>query len=364
MRWSRPIECETSRQALLVRPGVIMPAMARQKLDQLHAEASEDARMTLGEHLDELRWCVARALIALVLAVIPCFWLAKYVLHVLARPLVLAMGEHNQPPSFLATGPLETFAVYIKVALFCAVVLAGPYMLYQFWSFIGKGLYPNERKWVMKLAPLSGVLFVGGVVFMYLFVLLLSLNFLVGFSTWLSLPTPEPTTLEKLLLGTGKDGAIDNPVAPALLPPVPIYGADPKAPETGAIWFNASQRRLKLQSEDTRYAVTLERDRGRPLVTTHFRINEYLGFIMTLTIGFGLAFQMPLVVVFLVRAGILPLAMLRAYRKVAIMIIAVLAAVLSPPDPLSYVVLIVPMYLLYEAGVFWASRGGRPTRAP
>ena len=138
--------------------------------------------MTLGEHLEELRGCVARSLIALVAVCLACIWPAKYLLELIARPMVLALRRHGQPDSFLATGPVETLLVYVKVVLIFGLIIAGPYILYQLWGFVAAGLYRHERHWVHRLVPTSVGLFLSGVVFMYVFALLLSLNFLVGFS--------------------------------------------------------------------------------------------------------------------------------------------------------------------------------------
>lgn len=318
-----------------------------------------ERRMTIGEHLDELRGCLVRSLLAFVLACIACIWPAKYLLELIARPVVLALRRHGQPDSFLATSPIEAILIYIKVVVFAALVISGPYIIYQLWSFVAAGLYPKEKEWVRKLIPLSVGLFLTGVVFMYMFALVVSLNFLVGFSGWLPLPNAKPTALERALLGgSGAEAPASQP-AIREAPSVPIYEEDPNDPPTGAVWFNAFDRKLKLRGADETYSVQMLRDSHRALVTTHFRIGEYLSFVLIFTIAFGIAFQMPLVVVFLVRSGLVSLKTLRQYRKVVILVIVVLAGMIAPPDLLSHLLLSVPMYLLFEIGVFFAARGQR-----
>jgi Tat protein translocase TatC len=83
-------------------------------------------------------------------------------------------------------------------------------------------------------------------------------------------------------------------------------------------------------------------------------IAEYLGFVMTLTILLGLVFQLPLVMVFLTKVGVVPSRSYRGWRKHAILATIVLAAVLSPPDLMSMAVFALPMLILYEIGV-WCS---------
>lgn len=313
--------------------------------------------MTIGEHLGELRGCVVRSLVALVLVCIPCFWLARPLLAIIARPMVLAMRHHGQNPNFLQTAPLEAFLVYIKVALLSGVILASPYILYQIWSFVASGLYAHERRWALRLVPVSVLLFMLGVVFMYVFVLLLSLNFLIGFSSWLSLPDLQPTALERTLLGEPPPAQIDQ--APTSAPAVAVLAADPEEPPIGAWWFNLRDGKLKLRAPDGVYSVVLGRTAGNALLSAHFKISEYLTFVLTLTIAFGAAFQTPLVVVFLVRTGIVPLATLQAYRKVVILTIVIIAGVIAPPDLLSHVLLSIPMYALFEVGMLLARGKGR-----
>ena len=83
--------------------------------------------------------------------------------------------------------------------------------------------------------------------------------------------------------------------------------------------------------------------------------SEYLGFLMTLMLAFGIVFEFPLVLVLLSRIGIVNSAMLVKYRRMAILVIAVAAAIFTPPDPFSMIVTILPMVLLFEASI-WAIR--------
>lgn len=330
-------------------------------------------RMTLGEHLEELRARVIRSLLALLLACLLCIWPAKYLLALLARPVVLVLQSHGQPDSFLATSPVEAILVYIKVVVFFGILIAAPYILHQLWSFVAAGLYRHEKRFVMRFVPLSFGLFIAGVVFMYLFVLIMSLNFLVGFGAWLPLPKAEPTAYERTLLNLPRVEVTDTQPADARpgaitssQPAIELVERDPDAPAPGAVWINVLTGKLKIRGTDERtYAVQLKRDDRRALVTTHFRIGEYLSFLLIMTIAFGVAFQTPLVVLFLARSGIVPPEVFHRYHKIAILIIVFISGLLSSADLFSHIVLMITMILLFELGLFLVGRGAAPPpRAP
>lgn len=85
------------------------------------------------------------------------------------------------------------------------------------------------------------------------------------------------------------------------------------------------------------------------------KVSEYLGLIMTLILSFGLVFQLPVVTTLLARVGLLSSEALVSKRKVMIVVAFVVAAVLTPPDPISQIGLALPTILLYEIGI-WCAR--------
>jgi sec-independent protein translocase protein TatC len=88
-------------------------------------------------------------------------------------------------------------------------------------------------------------------------------------------------------------------------------------------------------------------------------INEYVTFVLTTFLAFGVAFEIPVVVVLLVLTGLVPVEKLRAARGYVVIGVFVAAAVLTPPDPLSQILMAIPMWLLYEGGVLMARLLGR-----
>ena len=83
-------------------------------------------------------------------------------------------------------------------------------------------------------------------------------------------------------------------------------------------------------------------------------LNNYIGFIINLTLPFGLIFELPVVVYGLARAGLLTPTFLRKQRRVAILVIFVVAAAVTPPDALSMLIMVAPMLALYEASILVA----------
>ena len=95
-------------------------------------------------------------------------------------------------------------------------------------------------------------------------------------------------------------------------------------------------------------------------------MSEYLSLSMTIIFAFGLAFQLPVVLVLLTRAGVLSAAKLSQFRRYAVVIIFVVAAVLTPPDVISQISLAVPLMVLYELSILAAKmvERGRAAAGP
>jgi sec-independent protein translocase protein TatC len=82
------------------------------------------------------------------------------------------------------------------------------------------------------------------------------------------------------------------------------------------------------------------------------RVSEYLSLIMTLILAFGVCFQLPVVLTLMARAGLITSGTLQRYRRHAIFAVFCVAAVLTPPDPISQISLAVPTVLLYELSIY------------
>lgn len=93
-----------------------------------------------------------------------------------------------------------------------------------------------------------------------------------------------------------------------------------------------------------------------PLIENSFRISDYIENITQLVLGTGVVFQLPLAVLFLSRVGILTPAFLRASRKYAVVVILVIAAVITPPDVVSQLIVTIPLWILYEISIGISAR--------
>jgi sec-independent protein translocase protein TatC len=133
--------------------------------------------MPLMGHLGELRRRITYSAIVVVVFVIAAFIFKDYVLALLMRPLRQAGFTEN-----LATfGVTEAFMQILKVSIYAGLVIALPFLLYQFWAFIMPALYENEKRSVIPYVIFTTVLFLAGIAFAYLIVLPVGLRFLVGY---------------------------------------------------------------------------------------------------------------------------------------------------------------------------------------
>lgn len=93
-----------------------------------------------------------------------------------------------------------------------------------------------------------------------------------------------------------------------------------------------------------------------PSIMNEFDIISYVGTVTTLVLACGILFQLPIVVYFSTKAGLITSSMMRTYRKHAIIVILVLGAMLTPPDPFSQILIALPLLLLYQISIYIAKR--------
>jgi len=132
---------------------------------------------TLISHLLELRSRLLRAMIAVLIAFLPCAYYSNQIFDWLARPLVAKLPQGQK---LIATTVTATFTAPLKLALVTGLLIAMPYVLYQIWAFVAPGLYRKEKRFAMPLLVSAIVLFYVGVAFSYLFVFPLVFRFFVA----------------------------------------------------------------------------------------------------------------------------------------------------------------------------------------
>ncbi len=227
-------------------------------------------------HLEELRSRLIKSFIAVTIGFLLSYAFKEKIFEVLTLPLIKVMNEGDH---LIYTNLPEAFFTFLKAAFISGIMVASPYLLYQFWMFVAPGLYDKERRMVLPILFLSTLFFLGGALFGYFVVFPLGFEFFLSFAS----------------------------------------------------------------------------DTIRPMPS----MKEYLGFASKLLLAFGVAFELPLVLTFLARLGIVSVDMLKRYRKYAILLFFVAAAILTPPDVVSQVLMAVPMMLLYELSIFGARIFGR-----
>jgi sec-independent protein translocase protein TatC len=304
----------------------------------------EEHRMTIGEHLEELRkrlfLGVGGFMVAFVVFMIPS--IGEHVVYYVCKPLFIALARNKVSIQIYFTDPAEVFMTYIKAAMISAVTIAGPWILYQLWLFVAAGLYPTERKYVTKYLPLSIILFVTGITFLYFYVLPLMLEFFIGFHIGM------PMNLGKEF-GFPQGGNGSPPIV------FPIVDSDPVNPTPGSVWINATTGMLKMCISPGNLRVL---PFGSESVTTPMiTLATYFEMVIGLLLSFGLAFQLPLVVLALVRIGILEIETLKKMRRIVYFILTIIAAVIVPDVVTGMVALMIPLILLYEFGILLASWG-------
>jgi sec-independent protein translocase protein TatC len=242
--------------------------------------AFED-RLTLVDHLTELRGRIIISIVALVAASIVAGWQNDFVLDVVNEPLEdldqELLGAGAKPISF---GVTEQFTTTLMVTAYAGLLLSLPVILYQVYAFVLPAFSPTERRVALPLLLMVPVLFICGVLFCYFVVLEPATEFLLGFN-----------------------------------------------------------------EED---------------YTTAVRARDYYSFVALTTIAMGLLFQVPVVILALTRLGITTPEKLRENRRFAILGCAVLAALLPTIDPVTMLLEMIPLLILYELSILLAGWVGRP----
>ncbi|MEZ5497976.1 MAG: twin-arginine translocase subunit TatC [Steroidobacteraceae bacterium] len=239
-------------------------------------EPEQLAEGTLISHLLELRDRLLRGVIAIAIALVPCMYFSDEIFTFVAQPLI---DKLPKGATLIATSVVSPFLAPFKLAVFAAVFIAMPYVLYQIWAFVAPGLYRREKRFAVPLVFSSIVLFYVGVAFAYLAVFPVMFEFFAH-------TTPK--------------------------------------------------------------GVTMMTD-----------ISAYLSFVLTIFLCFGLAFEVPIAVVLLTMTGLVRLERLTANRGYVLIAVFIIAAILTPPDPISQTIMAVPMYMLFEGGILLSRLVGR-----
>jgi sec-independent protein translocase protein TatC len=238
---------------------------------RIRAADFED-RLTLVEHLDELRTRIVICVSTLVVAAGLCFWQNHLLLEIANEPL---------PGGFepLTFSVAEPFLTTITLSLYGAILLSLPVILYQVYAFVLPAFTPGEKRVVLPLLLMVPVLFIAGVVFAYFVVTPAAVDFLLN--------------------------------------------------------FNSDEFNIQV------------------------RAREYYSFFALSLMSVGVLFQIPVGVLAVTRLGIITPDQLASNRRYAILVIAVLAMLLPGTDPVTMLISMVPLVLLFEFSIVLARIFGR-----
>lgn len=323
--------------------------------DQGHYKLGDDQTMPLGDHLEELRGRIVKMLIGVVLALVLTVIFGFEIIGWLAQPLLHVQGMLGVPAQPIQTDPTAGFtSVYLRVVLIAAVIVAAPWIIWQAWQFIVVGLYEHEKKAVHILAPFSTVMTFLGVLFTYYILLPVSLAFFINFVTYYpeykvdsepSLVTQWVLSPYQKDLGSNRPEGFVFDTEPLNLP---VLETAPKEPSEGDIWINAERGRVELFNDGT---VRVLDQRSTNLITPLPAMNEYIKFATFMMLGSVIAFQLPVIMLVLGWTQIFDPRGIQSIRKYALFVCFALGALLTPADPLSMLVLAIPLYLLFEFGL-------------
>jgi sec-independent protein translocase protein TatC len=147
--------------------------MATQPLQEepelTHVDPEDDVKMTIWEHLGELRKRIVRAGVTLLAGAVLCWNFKEKLLDWIGRPFEAAWKVRypNTPVELQTLAPIDAFVNYMQLALTGGVVLAAPVIFYQLWAFISPGLYSKEKRYIIPFVLFSTTLFGLGIAFCY-----------------------------------------------------------------------------------------------------------------------------------------------------------------------------------------------------
>ena len=255
----------------------------------------EDHSAPLIEHLAELRTRLIRSVLAFVAGMVIMFTVAEPLLEFISHPLADVLRARCEDARLIFTAPQEKFFVLIRISVIAGFAISFPVIAHQLWRFVAPGLYKTEKNAFLPFLIASPLLFLLGAAFAHFIVTPLAMNFFIGFSD--AIPA-----LANLIAGEGEF----QPSAPSQ--------------ELQTVFLGS--------------------------------VRESLDLALKFIFAFGLCFQLPVLLTLMGKAGLVSAAGLRDVRKYAIVGILVVAALVTPPDVVTQLILFSAVYGLYEISIF------------
>ncbi len=249
--------------------------------------------MSFLDHLEELRWHLIRATLAIVITGTTAFIFSRAIFkNIIFAPLNMDFPTYSflckaatfinidtsfcgeELPMIIQSRTMAgQFSADIWTSIMAGFIISFPYVIYQFWKFISPGLHKNERKHSRGFIIISSLLFFIGVLFGYYIICPLSINFLANYSI---------------------SDVVDNQID----------------------------------------------------------IGSYIGLVRASALASGLIFELPIIIYFLTKIGLVTPQFLKKYRKYALVIVLILSAIITPPDIASQIIVAIPILILYQVSIY------------
>jgi len=281
------------------------------------SENQKDVHGSFVGHLTELRARIIKSFIFLIVIFVICYIFSEHIYRFLVQPYSDAVFDNNLDRRLIFTALHEAFLTYLKVAFFAAF-LVQPY---------SDAVFDNnlDRRLIFTALHEAFLTYLKVAFFAAFFIS--SPIFLTQIWKFIApgLYKNEKQALLPYLIATPLLFILGGCLVYYLIMPL-------------AIKFFLS---FETVAQPGTIAIQLEA-----------KVNEYLSLIMRLIIAFGLSFQLPVILSLLARIGVINSEYLRTRRKYVVVIIFAVAAVLTPPDPITQIGLAMPLLLLYELSIF------------
>ncbi|MGJ8584587.1 MAG: twin-arginine translocase subunit TatC [Marinosulfonomonas sp.] len=253
----------------------------------------EESSAPLIEHLAELRSRLIKSAVAFIIGMVICFTVWNPIFNFLTSPICSALGDRGQECGLILIKLQEGFFVAIQISLLGGFVLSFPFIATQLWRFVAPGLYKTEKNAFLPFLLASPIMFFLGASFAFYVVIPLAFDFFLGFQQ---------------------------------------IGSTGEIAETG---------------------VESLADAG---ITFQGSVAEYLALTTKFIVAFGLCFQLPVLLTLMGKAGLVSSEGLANVRKYAVVAILLLAAIVTPPDVITQIILFVVVYGLYEISIWLVRR--------
>ena len=261
-------------------------------MEKIAPQEDPSNEMSFLDHLEELRWHLIRATLAVVIAGGVAFLLKGFIFDVLlfgpsrgdffSYDMLCRISNYvgidggfcfEEMPFRIQSRTMGgQFSAHVWTSITAGFIIAFPYVIYEFWKFVAPAMHTDERKYAKGFIFVTSLLFFLGVLFGYYVVTPLSINFLG-----------------------------------------------------------------KYQVSET--------------VFNDFDLSSYISLVRASVLASGLIFELPIVIYFLTKVGIVTPDFLKKYRKYALVIVLILSAIITPPDIVSQIIVAIPVLILYEVSI-------------